>query len=282
MKKVVSFSILFLILFASFTYFFKDDLKINSQSAVLMDAMTGDIFYKKDATKGYPVASISKLMTEYVVLDKITSGVISWDDPVIMSNQANSVGTNAVVVAVNVGETLTVRDLFKAMVISSANNAAIALAEHISGTEEAFTQLMNEKARTIGLSNQTKFVNATGLPAEQLDGVENLMSATDVATLVFQLLKDYESDVIEIASKQYDQIADGKIDIYTTNKMLNSNSQWYFAGLDGLKTGFTNAAGYNFASTAMKNNNRLICVVMNASDEEMRFSDTKKLLSFGF
>lgn len=252
---------------------------IESKSAILMDASTGKILYKKDAKTAYPVASMSKLMTEYVVLDQIENGFIHWDDLITISETANDIMASGVKIPVMVGDSLSVEDLFAAMVISSANNAAIALAEHIAGTEDAFTILMNEKAKKIGLSKQTTFVNATGLPS---DTMENEMSAEDVATLSYHLLRDHQ-EVLDMASYSEYQLDSGGIYLYSTNKMLNqNNSDIFFDGLDGLKTGFTDAAGYCFAGTASQGDQRLISVVINAKDEDQRFLETKKLLAFGF
>lgn len=252
---------------------------IQGQSAILMDATSGDILFEKDAKHSYPVASMSKLMTEYIILDHIKSGMISWDDHVIISESANHIQYGGIKIPIEIGESLSVRDLFAAMVVSSANNATIALAEHVAGTEEAFTDLMNEKAAEIGLSQQSTFVNSTGLPSGD---IENVMSATDVATLAYHLLSDHE-EVLEIAKRSEYQIESHGIQLYSTNKMLNkTNSDTYFDGVDGLKTGFTNAAGYCFVGTAQHDHQRLISVVINTEDEDTRFIDTKKLLSYGF
>ena len=255
---------------------------IQSQSAILMDASSGKILYEKDASTSYPVASMSKLMTEYIVLDQIENGSIQWDDEVMISEVANNVIPGAITLPIDSGDTLSVRDLFSAMILSSANNAAIALAEYISGTEEAFTVLMNKKARDIGLSEKTTFVNATGLPNREMNNQENKMSATDVATLAFYLLKDHPK-ILETTSQQHYHVTNIGIDLYSTNKMLAiQNSKTYYESVDGLKTGYTTAAGYCFVGTALKNDKRLISVIIDAEDEEERFIETKKLLSFGF
>jgi D-alanyl-D-alanine carboxypeptidase len=252
---------------------------IHSQSAILIDATSGDILLEKDANTGYPVASMSKLMTEYIVLDYIKNGTINWEDHVIISESANNIQAAGIKIPVEVGDSLSVRDLFAAMIVSSANNATVALAEHIAGTEEAFTILMNEKALDIGLSNQSIFVNATGLPESSM---ENEMSAEDVAILAYHLLNDHQ-EVLDIASYPEYQIEYSGIQLYSTNKMLSKmNSETYFDGVDGLKTGFTSAAGYCFAGTAQQGDRRLISVVINAEDDDSRFIETKKLFAFGF
>lgn len=260
-------------------YYQSKNPSIHSQSAILMDTASGEILFEKDANTAYPVASMSKLMTEYIILDHIKSGAINWDDYVVISESANNIQFAGIKIPVETGESLSVRDLFAAIVISSANNAAIALAEHIAGTEEAFTSLMNEKSVEIGLSEQSTFVNATGLPDA---GLENEMSAEDVAMLAYHLLNDHQ-EVLDIARLPEYQIEYSGIQLYSTNKMLNNiNSETYFEGVDGLKTGFTDAAGYCFVGTAQHGEQRLISVVINAEDEDARFIETKKLLSFGF
>lgn len=256
---------------------------IQSKAAILMDASTGDIIFEKDASKSYPVASLSKLMTEYIILDLIENEAIHWEDEVSISETANTVGEGAVMIPVDAGDSLTVQDLFNAMVISSANNATIALAEYIAGTEDEFTMLMNEKAMHLGLSANTHFVNATGLPNYEMNHTENMMSANDVATLAFNLLRDHPLDVLETANLQQYRIHSHGIDLFSTNKMLSSdNKKIYFKGMDGLKTGFTDAAGYNFIGTASQNGKRLISVIMNAESDESRFIETKKIMTYGF
>ena len=282
-KSIFLLTVVLLSYLAATFYFNPKAPTIHSKSAVLMDASTGDILFEKDATTSYPVASMSKLMTMYIVLDWIENGSIHWDDRVTISENANKVGGNAITIPVDGGDTLTVHDLFKAMVIPSANNATIALAEYIAGTEEAFTLLMNEKALILGLSDQTYFVNSTGLPNSTMNHSENRMSAKDVTTLAYNLLKSHPHDVLETANIQQYHIQSHDIDVYSTNKMLSkNNSKTYFKGMDGLKTGFTDAAGYSFAGTAIQNDKRLISVIMDAENDESRFIETKKLFSYGF
>lgn len=262
-------------------YNFKDP-NIHSKSAILMDASSGETLYEKDATTSYPIASMSKMMTEYIVLEHIASGAIHWEDQVVMSETANNLGDAAVSIPIDVGESLSVKDLFAAMVISSANNATIALAEYIAHTEDNFTILMNEKAVDMNLSNQTQFVNATGLPNERMDHQENQMSAKDVATLAYHLLMDYH-EVVDWTSQLVYHVDSNDINLYSTNQMLNDlDDQTYVEGVDGLKTGFTDGAGYCFTGTAMQGNKRLISVIMDAENDEARFIETKKLFSFGF
>ncbi|WP_341865875.1 hypothetical protein [Bacillus proteolyticus] len=166
------------------------------------------------------------------------------------------------------------------MVISSANNAAVALAEHISKSEENFTKLMNMKAKQLNLSNATHFVNATGLPNAQ--NKESKMTVLDVATLAQHLLKAYP-EVLDITKLTNYTLTYNSSTIITTNKMLDtSNDELYFQGIDGLKTGFTDEAGYCFTGTAKQGENRLISVVAGTKEDTKRFIKTKKLFSYGF
>lgn len=250
---------------------------IHSTSAILMDASTGEILFEKDTETAYPVASISKLMTIFIVLDHIEAGSMDWDDLVPVSRSANDVIEYAAKIPVNNGTMLTVHDLFHAMVISSANNATIALTEYIAGSEMEFTKLMNEKASVLGLSDRTNFINSTGLPNGT---VENRMSAKDIAILTQQLLNAHP-EILETTSLEHYFISSFGIDLYNTNRMLDKQDRAaYFKGVDGLKTGYTDEAGYCFVSTATQKNGRLISVVLNAETDEQRFDETKKLLSY--
>lgn len=253
--------------------------QIMSKSAIVLDMMNDEILFEKNADQSYPTASMSKLMTIYIVLDLIERGTIHWSDGVVMSDSANDIVHDAVSIPVYAGNVLTVRDLFHAMVIPSANNATIALAEYISGSEAEFTQLMNEKAAELGLSEGTQFFNATGLPHLEM---ENKMSARDIALLAKHLIEDHP-DFLNITRLEHHYIADYDIDLFSTNKMLSSfNDDLFLEEVDGLKTGFTPSAGYCFVSTAEKGDQRLISVIMNAQTDEQRFKETKQLLSFGF
>lgn len=283
MKKLfLLLAVIFIGILAFTSGYFNVEPRLQSKSAILMDASTGKILYEKDTETPYPIASMSKMMTEYIVLEHIKEGLIKWEDEVIISQTANDVIPGAAILPVESGDSLTVEELLSAMTISSANNAAIALAETISGTEDAFTLLMNEKAVQMGLSDKTLFVNSTGLPNAGMNNQENEMTAIDVATLAYHLLNDYP-DVLNTTSHQNYYIKHSDITIYTTNKMLmTENNDTYFQPVDGLKTGYTDAAGYCFTGTAYKNDQRLISVVINSPGDDERFIETKRLLEFGF
>ncbi|MED1411237.1 MULTISPECIES: D-alanyl-D-alanine carboxypeptidase family protein [Bacillus] len=262
-----------------FLYFFQthnNELNIQAKAAILMDAESGKIIYKKNEDMPFAPASMSKMMTEYIVLEQIENGSIKWDDSVTISSKA--VNSEGVKIYVKDGDRLTVRELFHAMVISSANNAAIALAEHISKSEKDFTLLMNEKAKQLQLSTQTHFVNATGLANEKNE--ESKMTALDAAKLAQHLIKSYPN-ILEVTKLTSFNLRGTTVN--TTNKMLYpSNRRLYFKEVDGLKTGFTDAAGYCFTGTAKQDGKRLISVVMGTSNGSQRFIETKKLFSYGF
>ncbi len=253
---------------------------ITGHSAILLNASTEEILMEQDADIPFPVASMSKMMTEYIVQKQINNGNLEWDDPVVMSHSANNMDSRAVKIYVKDNDVLTVRDLYSAMVIHSANNATIALAEHIAGSEKKFAKLMNDTAKKIGLSSKTKFVNSTGL--SNTDGSENVMTAKDVALLANQLLRDYP-DVIETTKLLEYKLAYDGTTLKNSNAMLYpENQDLYFKLVDGLKTGFTETAGYCFTGTAQSGDTRLISVVMGTKSDDARFLETHKLLSFGF
>lgn len=258
--------------------FYVKEPTLQAKAAILMDAQSGKVLYKKNDNIPLAPASMSKMMTEYIVLECIQNGSLNWNDSVTISPKA--VNSEGVKIDVQVGARLTVRDLFHAMAISSANNAAVALAEHIAKTEEDFTKLMNEKAKQLELSTHTNFVNATGLANEQNE--ESQMTALDVAKLAQNLLKKYPN-VLEITKLTSYELNQNGVILKTTNKMLYAgNKKLYFQGIDGLKTGFTDEAGYCFTGTAKKGGKRMISVVMGTSDDAERFKETKKLFAYGF
>ncbi|TVX91662.1 D-alanyl-D-alanine carboxypeptidase family protein [Paenibacillus agilis] len=275
-KKTMIFILILLLVYIAFPFIAKPD--IDAKAAILMDAESGKILYSINEDTPLAPASMSKIMTEYIVLEQIYTGALKWNDTIMIN--ATTVDSEGVKIDVEVGDRLSVKDLFYAMVVSSANNAAVALAEHIAGSEDQFTQLMNEMAKQLELSPQTYFVNATGLADENNE--ESRMTALDVAKISQQLLEKFP-DVVSITKlESYTLEYDGTV-LTATNKMLDPNDQGlYFESVDGLKTGFTNLAGYSFAGTAEEGNKRLISVVMGTGSDADRFRETKKLLSFGF
>lgn len=269
------------------------DLKLEVSSAILMDAATGQILYENNADVVLPPASMAKMMTEYLVLEQIKNGKVKWDDMVTTSEYAAHVPGSGQLLALN--EKLPVRSMFEAMSIYSGNDASVALAEHIAGSEEAFAVMMNETAAKLGLSKDAHFINATGLSRADLGAYapknlqgETVMSAKDAAILAYNMIKDHKEvlEFTKITSKKLRET--DKSPMINWNWMLDGNKTninykpYYYDGLDGLKTGHTDEAGYCFTGTAEKNGMRLISVVMGAKTEPKRFMESRKLLDYGF
>ncbi|GGK35872.1 D-alanyl-D-alanine carboxypeptidase [Caldalkalibacillus thermarum] len=272
---------------------------VNAESAILVDAETGTILFEKNADLSLPPASMSKMMTEYLVLEALSQGQFDWDTVVVASEYAHYLGgldgTSRVWLAL--GEERTVEELYTAMAVYSANDATVALAELVAGSEERFVQMMNEKAAELGMTNST-FVNSTGLPNRMLGPYmhtgqaedENAMSARDTAILAQALVKDYP-EVLRFSSIPSVEPGEGKghfdVRLLNFNWMLAGHPQpdakpHAYQGLDGLKTGYTQQAGYCFTGTAERDGMRLISVVMRSDSMASRFQETRKLLDYGF
>jgi D-alanyl-D-alanine carboxypeptidase (penicillin-binding protein 5/6) len=264
-------------------------LNLEVNSAILMDASSGLILYEKNANEALPPASMTKMMTAYLVLEAIQLGKLSWDDPVRASEYAHFLGgmKGGSVVFLGQGEEYTVRQMFEAMEINSANDATLALAEKVGTTEQMFVDMMNQKAKELGM-NDTLFVNSTGLSTKDLgkyganaQGEENLLSARDLAVLARALVMDHR-EVLEFSSVAKKEFPNGVL-MRNYNEMVpGRNSKHTYEGLDGLKTGHTQAAQYCFTGTAQKGELRLITVVMGAATNNARFAETRKLLDYGF
>jgi len=275
-----------------------DPLGINASAAIVVEASTGKILYGKNIDETRGIASMTKMMTEYLLLEAISEGKVSWDqtyrpsDYVYKISQYRSLSN----VPLRKDGSYTVRELFEAMAIYSANGAAIAIAEIVGGSETNFVKMMNDKAKELGIEN-AKFVNSTGLNNQDLLGMhpegtgendENEMSARAVATLAFHLLKDYP-EVLETASiprKVFQEGTDDAIKMDNWNWML-PGLLYETEGVDGLKTGYTEYAGSCFTATAERNGMRIITVVMDAKGNGSnpyvpRFKETQKLLNYSF
>ncbi|MBJ8050535.1 D-alanyl-D-alanine carboxypeptidase [Bacillus cereus] len=252
--------------------------EIDAKAAVIIDASNGDIIYQNNENEAVAPASMSKMMTAYLVLESIHNGKVRWEDPVKIS--AKSAQTEGAKIPMQVNDTLTVKDLYHALMIESANNSAVALAEHVVKTEKNFVQLMNAKAQQLEMSDEAKFANASGL--QEPDGSETKMTAADVAKLAYHLIKDYP-EILEVTHLRQSQLAFNNINVTNTNEMLNKNNKaLYIEGIDGLKTGFTDSAGYCFTGTAKQGDNRIITVVMGTKSKTKRFTETQKLMSYAF
>ncbi|HLR02361.1 MAG TPA: serine hydrolase [Virgibacillus sp.] len=266
---------------------------IGADSAILIDADSGKILYAKDADKALPPASMTKMMTEYLVWEAVESGDISWEDTTEISDYPYSISANPDFSGVGLKQNTeyTVKELYEAMAINSDNATTIALAELIAGSEADFVKMMNEKAEEMELPDY-KFVNSTGLANSSLgdnypEGTEpddnNLMSSRSSALLAYHLINDYPEalDIAGIAETDFEDQ-----EIRNWNWMLDHDAsflkEYYYEGVDGLKTGHTDLAGYTFTGTAEKDGTRLISVVMQSEDEGSRFKETAKLLDYGF
>ena len=252
--------------------------EIDAKAAMIIDASNGDIIYQHNENEAFAPASMSKMMTAYLLLENVHNGKVRWEDPVKMS--AKAAQTEGARIPVQVNDTLTVKDLYHALMIESANNSAVALAEHMAKSEKDFVQLMNAKAKQLKMSEHAKFANASGL--QEPDGSETKMTAGDVAQLAYHLIKDYP-EILEVTHLRQSQLAFNNINVISTNDMLNKNNKsLYIEGMDGLKTGFTDSAGYCFTGTAKQGDNRIITVVMGTSSKTKRFTETNKLMSYAF
>ncbi|MDR0140500.1 serine hydrolase [Metabacillus idriensis] len=275
-----------------------DAVGVNAKGAILVEASTGKILYGKNADDLLPIASMAKIMTEYLVLEAVNKGKIKWDQTYTPSDYVYRISQNRGLsnVPLRKDGTYNVKELYEAMSIYSANGAAIALAEIVSGSESNFVKLMNEKAKELGLKN-FEFVNSTGLENGDLAGMhpdgttadaENKMSARDMALLSQKLIIDYP-EVLETASTPRKIFREG-----TEDAIKMDNWNWMLEGLlfetegvDGLKTGSTKSAGSSFTATAERNGMRVITVVLNAASDDgslhtPRFKETKKMIDYAY
>ena len=235
-----------------------------------MEQTTGEIIFEKDKDKKVAVASMTKMVAQTIILENIESGKIKWDDIVKVSKNAADMGGSQIYLTAN--EKMSVKDLFKGISMASANDATVAMAEYIAGTEQAFVKQMNKKVKELGLKN-TQFKNATGLDE---DG--HYSSAYDMAVIARNLLNHEE--ILEFSSVYEDylrQDTENKFWLINTNKLVR-----YYEGADGLKTGHTDAAKYCLAATAKKNKMRLIAVVLGEEESKVRNSEAMALLDYGF
>lgn len=240
---------------------------IAAKSGVLIEESTGKVLFEKNSHEKMPPASITKIMTMLLVMEAIEGGKINYDDMVTASAHACSMGGTQIWLKEN--EQFSVNDLLKACAVASANDAAMALAEHIGGSEEGFVAMMNNKASALGMKDTT-FVNPTGLDA---DG--HLSSAYDIA-LMSRALLSYPK-IKEYTSIWMDSLRDGKTELVNTNKMVR-----FYKGCTGLKTGTTNGAGSCLSASAERNDMGLVSVVMGSTTSKERFDSAKALLDYGF
>ena len=244
---------------------------IKSESAILMEYSTGEILVEKNARALLPPASVTKMMTMLLVMEAVDSGQIKLTDKVIASPEACRMGGSQI--WLEPGEEMTVAELMKAVGIVSANDASYALAEYVAGSHEEFVRLMNKRAQELGMNN-TKYVNTTGLTPDA-GGEANVPTAYDQAILARELLK--HPTVLQWTGTWIDSLRGGESFLRNTNNLVR-----FYEGCDGLKTGFTDQAGFCLVATAKRNGVRLIAVVMKAPTSQARSSEISKLLNYGF
>ena len=269
MKKFLLLSIIFM--FVPITIKAETvDLAPNATSAIIIEASTGTVIYNKNEHEKLAPASMTKMMGLLLIMEQIEKGNLKWDEKITASANASSMGGSQIFL--ETGEQMTVEDLVKGIAIASGNDAMVALAERIAGTEEAFVELMNEKASELGLKN-TNFKNCTGLDAEN-----HYSSANDMALIAKELVK--HDKILEFSGTYEDYIREGtdkSFWLVNTNKLVR-----FYQGVDGLKTGYTTTAGYCLTATAKKDGMRIITVVMNEPDSTTRNSETTAMLDYGF
>ena len=246
--------------------------EVAAKSAVLMDAATGTILFEQNAHEKLAPASVTKVMTMLLIMEAIDSGRIGWEDMVTASEAAAAKGGSQIYL--KVGETMSVTDMLKSIAVSSANDCACAMAEHIAGSEAAFVEQMNARAAELGM-NDTHFVNCTGLDDEP-NAAEHLTSAHDIAIMSRQLLMNHP-DIKKFTTIWMDTVRNGTFGLSNTNKLVR-----FYSGATGLKTGFTAKAGYCLSASASRDGMELIAVVMGSATSKDRFAACKQLLDYGF
>lgn len=248
------------------------DLDIPAKAAILMDAATGTVLYEQDAHTALPPASVTKVMTMLLIMEAIDQGRISWNDTVTASESAAAKGGSQIYL--KVGETMSVAELLKSVAVSSANDAACALAEHIAGNETAFVAMMNSRAKELGMQD-TNFVNCTGLDDDET-AKEHRTSAYDIALMSRELLKKHP-DIKKYTTIWMDSVRNGSFGLANTNKLVR-----FYRGATGLKTGYTSQAGFCLSASAERDGMELIAVVLGCGTSAERFAACKQMLDHGF
>ncbi len=266
MKAVLALSLALLCLLP--THARAAQVDITAPSAILMEKSTGEVLFEQDSHAVYEPASVTKIMTLLLVMEAIDAGQLTWDDVITASPYACSMGGSQI--WLEEGEQLTVSEMVKAVAVASANDCAVALAEAISGSESAFVQRMNERAKELGMES-TVFCNCTGLPAEG-----HVSSAYDIALMSRELILNHPQ-LREYTTIWMDTLRNGEFQLTNTNRLIYS-----YPGATGLKTGSTDAALYCLSATAERDGMELIAVVMHAATPSDRFDSASALLNYGF
>ncbi len=248
-----------------------DEIDLNATSAVLMEPISKEVIYSKNPHEKLYPASMTKMMGLYLILEAVDNNKISFDDEVIVSSYASSMGGTQIFLEEN--EKMSLNDLFKSVAINSANDAIVAMGEYLASSNEKFVEMMNQKAQEFNMKD-THFVNATGF-----DDPNHYTSAYDMALLGSHLV-EFDEKILKYTSMQEGYVRENTQEpfwLVNTNKLLK-----YYEGLDGLKTGYTKNAGYNLTATAKRNGVRLVSTVMHLDTIAHRSQDTIRLLDYGF
>lgn len=248
------------------------ELDIAGKSALLMDVATGTVLYESNSHEQLAPASVTKVMTMLLIMEAIDSGKIGWEDMVTASEAAAAKGGSQIYL--KAGETMSVTDMLKSIAVSSANDCACAMAEHIAGSESAFVDRMNARAAELGMED-THFVNCTGLDDDD-SAKAHRTSAYDIALMSRELLKNHP-DIKKFTTIWMDTVRDGTFGLSNTNKLIR-----FYSGATGLKTGFTSGAGYCLSASAERDGMELIAVVMGCATSAERFAACKSMLDYGF
>ena len=270
MKNFIIFLITISVIFPIKVIAIEDNLLENAKSGILIEKETGEILYEKNKDEKLAIASLTKMTAQIIILENIENGNLKWDE--IVTTSANAANMGGTQIWLSAGEKISVEDLFKGISMASANDATVALAERIAGTEKAFVEMMNNKVKELGLKN-TVFKNCTGLDE---DG--HFSTAYDLAIIAKELLNHEE--ILRFSSVYEDYIREdtaNKFWIVNTNKLVR-----FYEGADGLKTGFTDNAGYTMVTTAKRNNMRLIAVALGEEISKTRNEEITNLLDYGF
>ena len=247
-------------------------LEVTAKSALLMDAATGTVLFEQNSHEALAPASVTKVMTMLLIMEAIADGRIGWDDTVTASAAAAAKGGSQIYL--KEGETMSVTDMLKSIAVSSANDCACAMAEHLAGSENAFVDIMNRRAKELGM-NDTNFVNCTGLDDDP-NAAEHKTSAHDIALMSRELIANHP-EIKKFTTIWMDTVRGGSFGLSNTNKLVR-----FYNGATGLKTGFTRAAGYCLSATATRDGMELIAVVMGCTTSQERFAACKALLDYGF
>ena len=272
MKRIISLFLITVLLVGALPVLGSAAPEVAAKSAFLMDVATGAVLHEVNAHEQLPPASVTKVMTMLLIMEAIADGRLKWEDMVTASEKAAAKGGSQIYL--KEGETMSVTDMVKSIAVSSANDCACAMAEHLCGSEEAFVEKMNQRAKELEMED-THFVNCTGLD-DGPNGKEHLTSAHDIALMSRQLLK-YHPEITKFTTIWMDTVRDGQFGLSNTNKLVR-----FYDGATGLKTGFTSAAGYCLSASAKREGLELVAVVMGSETSKDRFAACKALLDFGF